>query len=90
MLLARSDVLSGFANESLVRHQLPSLCVGMLRPGQGLRGACGSCFIASSERGGKRWIVESLINAAKVDLGVEMAVLLIDEKYVHLSGDDDL
>lgn len=73
MLLACSDVLSGFDNESPVRHQLPSLCVGVLRPGHGLRGACGSCFIASSERGGNRWIVASLINAAKVDLGVEMA-----------------
>lgn len=53
----------------------------MLRQGQGLRGGCGSCFIASSERGGKRWIVESLINAAKVDLGVEMAILLIDWQF---------
>ena len=60
-------------SKSLVRHQLPSLCVGMLRPGQGMGGGC-----SSSREGGRRWIAECLTNAAKVDLGVEMAILLIE------------
>lgn len=78
-LLACSDALSGFGNKSLVRYQLPSLCVGMLRPGQGMGGGCGSSW-----EGGGRWIAECLTNAAKVDLGVEMAILLIEWQFCWL------
>ena len=63
-LFASIDSLTGFGNESPVRPRTPYLCVGMLGWG------AGSCFAASSERGGRSRVVECLANAAKVDWGL--------------------
>lgn len=63
---ANIDISTVFGTDCLghPRH-LPYLCVGMLK----LR--CASCFIASSERGGNRRVVERFANVTRVDWGLK-------------------